>query len=123
MFWMLFYAWTNEANPNKDSWIEIDKPDIIPAPLVPPEVQPWVISGQISDSSIECPKYCLDPKVEPVGVEEHNINSLRLLADSANRSQVNPPHPFDSWFELDIFLEIVSRGYRVIPQHEVAGYR
>ncbi|TWH52013.1 uncharacterized protein DUF559 [Sporomusa sp. KB1] len=85
-------------------------------------------SATLDDLSSQCLrskllKYCLDPKVEPVGVEEHNINSLRLLADSANRSQVNPPHPFDSWFELDIFLEIVSRGYRVIPQHEVAGYR
>jgi hypothetical protein len=35
---------------------------------------------------------------------------------------MRPPPPFDSWFEVDVFLKISDRGYRVIPQFEVAGY-
>src|SRR5262245_51357486 len=30
--------------------------------------------------------------------------------------------PIDSWFEVDVFLRIHGRGYRVIPQFEVADY-
>jgi superfamily I DNA and/or RNA helicase/very-short-patch-repair endonuclease len=30
------------------------------------------------------------------------------------------PHPFESWFEVDVYNDIVSRGYQVIPQYEVA---
>ena len=36
---------------------------------------------------------------------------------------VRSPPPFDSWFEIDVFLKIAERGYRVIPQFEIAGYR
>jgi very-short-patch-repair endonuclease len=31
--------------------------------------------------------------------------------------------PFDSWFEVDVFLRLVDRGFRVIPQFEMAGKR
>jgi superfamily I DNA and/or RNA helicase/very-short-patch-repair endonuclease len=31
------------------------------------------------------------------------------------------PDPFESWFEVDVFNDIVSRGYSVIPQYKVAG--
>lgn len=30
------------------------------------------------------------------------------------------PHPFDSWFEVEVYNDIVSKGYSVIPQYEVA---
>jgi very-short-patch-repair endonuclease len=40
-----------------------------------------------------------------------------------DRDRVKPPFPFDSWFEIDVFLKIAERGYRVIPQFEIAGYR
>ena len=33
------------------------------------------------------------------------------------------PAPFDSWFEVDVYLDIVRRGYRVVPQVELNGYR
>ncbi len=32
----------------------------------------------------------------------------------------NQPEPFDSWFEVDVFNDIVNRGHRVKPQYEVA---
>ncbi|MGB9604387.1 MAG: AAA domain-containing protein, partial [Bryobacteraceae bacterium] len=33
------------------------------------------------------------------------------------------PPPYESWFEVDVAIELRRRGYRLIPQHEVAGYR
>ncbi|MFQ5788836.1 MAG: DUF559 domain-containing protein, partial [Thermodesulfobacteriota bacterium] len=32
----------------------------------------------------------------------------------------NQPKPFDSWFELDVYLDIINKGYRAIPQFECA---
>ena len=32
----------------------------------------------------------------------------------------NQPEPFDSWFEVDVFNDIVNKGYSVKPQYEVA---
>jgi very-short-patch-repair endonuclease len=33
------------------------------------------------------------------------------------------PSPFESWFELDVWLDLTDRGYIVAPQVEVAHYR
>jgi very-short-patch-repair endonuclease len=33
------------------------------------------------------------------------------------------PAPYESWFEVDVALELLRRGYRVSRQVEVAGYR
>lgn len=33
------------------------------------------------------------------------------------------PDPYESWFEVDVALELLRRRYRVRPQVEVAGYR
>jgi very-short-patch-repair endonuclease len=33
------------------------------------------------------------------------------------------PEPFESWFEVDVALELLRRRFRVRPQVEVAGYR
>jgi len=32
----------------------------------------------------------------------------------------NQPNPFESWFEVDVYNNIVEKGYNVIPQYEVA---
>ena len=40
----------------------------------------------------------------------------------AERSVEKLPRPFDSWFEVDVYLDIASRGYTVIPQFESIGY-
>ena len=34
-----------------------------------------------------------------------------------------PPLPFENWFEIDVFLRIHDRGYRVIPKIEIDRYR
>jgi very-short-patch-repair endonuclease len=51
-----------------------------------------------------------------------DLNNLENLA-RGNRTVVRPPQPFDSWFEVDVALEICRRGYTAIPQYEVAGRR
>jgi very-short-patch-repair endonuclease len=38
-----------------------------------------------------------------------------------NRSIIKHPMPFDSWFEVDVALELARKGFDVIPQYEIAG--
>lgn len=40
-----------------------------------------------------------------------------------HRQRGNQPEPYESWFEVDVALELLRRGYRVRPQVDVAGYR
>lgn len=74
-------------------------------------------------------QYCLKPKVDqPEEIGETTVTELRRMAlDKSLRNgkprDANYSLPFDSWFEVDVFLKIVDRGYRVLPQYEVAGYR
>ena len=59
-------------------------------------------------------------KVAPTVIEGLNIDELRVKAGTIDR-EVPSPRPFGSWFEVHVFLKIIDRGYRVIPQFEVAG--
>ena len=68
-------------------------------------------------------KYCLEPHVVTPDVEGLDVSELERVASQADRQRVRAPTPFGSWFEVDVFLRIVRRRYRVIPQFEVAGYR
>ncbi len=89
--------------------------------------QLWLFhSPTLNDLRTECLRYrllehCLNPTVEQTRVGDYDIEEIRRLAISERRDQVKPPEPFDSWFEVDVFLRIVERGYRIIPQHEVAN--
>ena len=67
-------------------------------------------------------RYCRQPRVEPVPVEGLAVEAWRRRAGERLPDET-VPHPFDCWLELDVFLRLADRGYRVIPQHEVAGYR
>ena len=48
---------------------------------------------------------------------------LERRAAQDNRKVIKPPDPFDSWFEVDVALEIARNGYNVQPQVEIAGRR
>ena len=50
-----------------------------------------------------------------------SIGELELRAARDNRQLVRPPQPFDSWFELDVALQLLRRGFSVDSQREVAG--
>jgi very-short-patch-repair endonuclease len=67
-------------------------------------------------------RYCRQPRVEPVPVEGLAVEAWRRRA-AERLPDETVPHPFDCWLEVDVFLRLADRGYRVIPQHEVAGYQ
>ncbi|MDX8411596.1 MAG: DUF559 domain-containing protein [Mariprofundaceae bacterium] len=52
-----------------------------------------------------------------------NAEELRERAYRANRAIEKAPSPFDSWFEMDVALQIASQGYRVVPQYKFADKR
>lgn len=91
--------------------------------------QLWLFhSCELSHLKRECLRYrlleyCQNPKFEQSERVEIELAELQRLAEDPNeRQSEKPPHPFDSWFEVDVYLRIVARYYRVIPQHEVSGY-
>lgn len=43
-----------------------------------------------------------------------------LPSDNEERSLLNVPNPFDSWFEYDITKELISKGFKyIVPQYKV----
>ena len=52
-----------------------------------------------------------------------DIPTLQLRAARAHRSIERPPEPFDSWFEVDVALALVARGYRLSAQVMVGRKR
>jgi len=82
-----------------------------------------VHSATLNDLNPACLQYkllehCLSPKILQDEVEGLTIDQIRL-ASRSERVQGRQPPPFDSWFEVDVFLRISDRGYRVIPQYLV----
>jgi len=68
-------------------------------------------------------QYCLQPRVEPPpAVEGPLVAGWRRRAEERCDGD-EPPHPFESWLELDVFLRLLERGFLVLPQHELAGYQ
>ena len=87
-------------------------------------------TATLNDLSPACYRYRLLQYCQNVQVKQDkvpgssiDVEQLRLLATTAKRNVDRPPQPFDSWFEVDIFLRIHDRGFRVLPQHEVAKYK
>ncbi len=60
---------------------------------------------------------------QPQQIAGINREDLELRAKQDNRSVVRPPSPFDSWFEIDVALELLRKGFAVLAQHEIAGKR
>ncbi len=50
-------------------------------------------------------------------------DELERRAAQGNRRVVSPPTPFESWFEVDVALELLRKNFTVLAQHEVAGKR
>jgi len=89
--------------------------------------QMWLFhSVTTNDLSQECMRKKLlshfyDTSVKTVaGIE---VDTLRREAYEADRWREKAPTPFDSWFEVDVALDIASRGYSVLPQFEFANKR
>jgi very-short-patch-repair endonuclease len=48
---------------------------------------------------------------------------LEREAKRRSRQPGEQPDPYESWFEVDVALELLRRKYRLRPQVDVAGYR
>lgn len=57
---------------------------------------------------------------EIAGIER---DELERRAVQDNRVVVKQPKPFDSWFEVDVALQLARKGFEVLPQYECAGKR
>lgn len=52
-----------------------------------------------------------------------NFSFDKPILKSIIKDKNSIPEPFDSMFEVDVFNELVSKGYQIIPQYEVANGR
>ena len=50
-------------------------------------------------------------------------DELERRASQDNRRVVASPGPFESWFEVDVGLELLRKDFNVLSQHDVAGKR
>jgi very-short-patch-repair endonuclease len=62
-------------------------------------------------------------KTKPKQIAGIDRDELERRALQDNRRVVNPPAPFESWFEVDVALELLRQNYLVQSQYEVAGKR
>ncbi len=89
--------------------------------------QMWLFySVDVNDLSRDCYRRRLlefFQQTKPHIIAGIDCEELRRQSEGVNRSIVKPPNPFDSWFEVDVSLEIARRGYQVLPQFNVAGKR
>ena len=81
-------------------------------------------SPGLSDLKHNCLKhkllnYCLNPEVKQLPFADYTLDELRARCRTTDRVLGHQPEPFDSWFEVDVFLKIANRGYQLIPQYEV----
>ena len=58
---------------------------------------------------------------KPQEIAGMDREELERRAAQDNRKVIKPLDPFDSWFEVDVALELARRGYRIQPQVEFAG--
>jgi very-short-patch-repair endonuclease len=87
--------------------------------------QMWLFhSASVDELSQSCFRrklleHFINPKSTIETALGENAEHIRKLAHTANRQNESPPKPFDSWFEVDVALEIATRGYKIIPQVKV----
>ncbi|MBS3946820.1 MAG: DUF559 domain-containing protein [Dethiobacter sp.] len=51
------------------------------------------------------------------------LDSLEREAKRPSRQPGGQPSPYESWFEVDVALELLRKRYRLRSQYKVAGYR
>ena len=65
-------------------------------------------------------KHPPDPRI---GGSSLDVPQLQLRAERANRRAERAPHPFGSWFEVDVALALVAKGFTLSTQVQVAEKR
>jgi very-short-patch-repair endonuclease len=84
-------------------------------------VQPHDLSRQ--DLRYRLLHFFLSPNQVPLDRVYEKLDRLEREAQQPYRQPGEQPDPYESWFEVDVALELLRRNYRVRPQVEVAGYR
>ncbi len=84
-------------------------------------------SAAISDLNPKCLRhqllsYCIEPHGGTPGLDGLDLTQIERAAYESDRQNIKAPDPFDSWFEVDVFLQISRRKYRVIPQFLAGDY-
>lgn len=91
--------------------------------------QTWLFhSVQLHDLSREDFRWRLlnffhSPGLGAMGQIYEELDRLEREAKRSPRRIGEHPDPYESWFEVDVTLELLRRKYRVCPQYDVAGYR
>lgn len=89
--------------------------------------QLWLFhSVTLNDLSAACYRHkLLSHFLNPAApdISGFDYDDLKRTAYRANRTMEDPPRPFDSWFEIDVALDIAGRGYTVVPQFKFGEYR
>ena len=91
--------------------------------------QVWLFhSVQLHDLSREDLRWRLlnffyNPAQEALEGVYEELDRLEREAKRPSRRPGNQPEPYESWFEVDVALELLRRKYRLRPQVEVADYR
>jgi len=67
-------------------------------------------------------KYIQNPDLEEAKQVEADYSVLRNALMNMGIRQ-DPPDPYDSWFEVKVAIELLKRGYRVLPQFQAGAYR
>lgn len=85
-------------------------------------------TATLNDLNPECMRYklleyCQNFRQSPLSVDGIDLSRLREMAHSSDRRRGTQPAPFESWFEVDVFINIADRGFRIVPQYRVAEYR
>lgn len=68
-------------------------------------------------------EHFLDPTSHASRSLGEDAEELKKKAFLANRMIEKAPAPFDSWFEVDVALQIAGEGFRVVPQYEFSDKR
>lgn len=82
-----------------------------------------VTCDDLSDSCLRRQLLDFFENTKPQQIAGIERDELERRAAQDNRCVVNPPAPFDSWFEVDVALELLRRDFTVLAQHEVADKR
>lgn len=82
-------------------------------------------SVQLADLSVDDLRYRLLRFFLRPQDEELHEEAERLMTACVRtpRRPGNQPDPYESWFEVDVAIELLRRGYKIRPQWEVSGYR
>lgn len=89
--------------------------------------QVWLFhSVQLSDLQSDCLRSRLLRFFDSPWASSREAEELERLERALRetlRSPGSQPPPYESWFEVDVAVELLRRRYRVLPQYEAAGYR